>query len=74
MERFRIRMPTTCPGTSSRGRRDGREPRGRLAAAVAFVLGSSSAALPAARGVRPRALAPSLTTADPVVTYILYES
>ena len=50
MERFRIRMPTTCPGTSSRGRRDGREPRGRLAAAVAFVLGSSSAALPAARG------------------------
>jgi hypothetical protein len=50
MERFPIRMPTTCPGTSSRGRRDGRGPRGRLAAAVAFVRGSSSAALPVARG------------------------
>jgi hypothetical protein len=72
---------------------------GRLAAAVAFVRGSSSAVLPAVLpvvltrvlraasqerprllsapppgGAWPRALAPSLTTADSVVTYIQYES
>ena len=46
MEKFPIRMPTTRPGTSSRGRRDGRGPRGRLAAAVALVLGSCSAVVP----------------------------